>query len=72
MKKRALAAAAAALGAAVAASAHAGVSLQGPRLTGIALQSLEASRPVVVTGDDLAFGRNRRRAPADNQLNYWR
>ncbi|HEU0155304.1 MAG TPA: hypothetical protein VFQ82_04485 [Stellaceae bacterium] len=50
MKKRALAAAAAALGAAVAASAHAGVSLQGPRLTGIALQSLEASRPVVVTG----------------------
>lgn len=47
MKKRALAAAAAALGAAVAASAHAGVSLQGPRLTGFAAQSLPSGGPVV-------------------------
>ena len=47
MKKRALAAAAAAVGAVVAASAHAGVNLQGPQLTGMALQSLAFGQPIV-------------------------
>jgi hypothetical protein len=41
------AAAAAALGAAATPAAYAGSNLQGPRLTGVALESLEASPPVV-------------------------
>jgi hypothetical protein len=50
-------AAAAALGAAATPTASAGISFQGPRLTGIALQSLEAHQPVVTavrlpSGDD--------------------
>jgi hypothetical protein len=42
------AAATAALGAAAASTAYAGSSLNGPQLTGVALQSLEASQPVVM------------------------
>jgi hypothetical protein len=40
-------AATAALGAAAASTAYAGSNLNGPQLTGVALQSLEASQPVV-------------------------
>ena len=48
MNKLALAAAAATMLAAAAIStADAGTTLQGPQLTGIALQSLASSRPVV-------------------------
>ena len=48
MNKLVLAAAAtAALGAAAASSAYAGSSIQGPQLTGIALQSLASNQPVV-------------------------
>ena len=48
MNKLALAAAATAtLGAAATSTAYAGSNLQGPQLTGVALQSLEASQPVV-------------------------
>ncbi len=42
-------AATAVLGAAAASPAYAGSSLNGPQLTGIALQSLEANQPVVTT-----------------------
>ena len=49
------AAAAAALGAAAVSTAHAGVSLQGPHLTGIAPKSL-ASDPPVVTAVTLRSG----------------
>jgi hypothetical protein len=60
VNRLALATAAAALGAAAAPTASAGISFQGPRLTGIALQSLEAHRLVVTavrlpSGDDGAF-----------------
>ena len=41
------AAAAAALAAAAVSTADAGMTLQGPQLTGIALQSLASNRPVV-------------------------
>ena len=48
MNKLALAAAAtAALGAAATSTAYAGSSLNGPQLTGVALQSLESNQPVV-------------------------
>jgi hypothetical protein len=48
MNKLAFAAAVAALlGTAATASAHRGMSLQGPQLTGVALQSLASSRPAV-------------------------
>jgi hypothetical protein len=54
------AAAAAALGAAATPSAYAGSNLQGPRLTGIALETLEAGELVVTavrlpSGDDGTF-----------------
>ena len=50
MNKLALTVAATAvLGAAAASSAYAGIVLNGPQLTGIALQSLEANQPVVTT-----------------------
>ena len=49
MNKLALAAVAtAALGAAVTSPAYAGSSLNGPQLTGIALQSLASNQPVVI------------------------
>jgi hypothetical protein len=35
------------LGAAVTSTAYAGINMQGPQLTGIALQSLETNHPVV-------------------------
>ena len=48
MTKLALAAAAtAALGAAATSTAYAGSNMNGPQLTGIALQSLESNQPVV-------------------------
>lgn len=48
MNQLALAAAAtAALGAATTSTAFAGSNLQGPQLTGIALQTLESNQPVV-------------------------
>ena len=48
LNKLALAAATtAALGAAATSSAYAGSNLNGPQLTGIALQSIEANQPVV-------------------------
>ena len=48
MNKLALAAAAtAALGAAATSTAYAGSNMNGPQLTGIALQSLESNQPVV-------------------------
>jgi len=40
-------AAATALGAAAISTAHAGANLQGPQLTGIALQSITTSQPTV-------------------------
>jgi len=50
MSKLTLAATAtAALGAAATSTAYAGSNLNGPRLTGIALESLESHRPVVST-----------------------
>jgi hypothetical protein len=61
MNKLALAAAATAvLGAAATSSAYAGSNTQGPQLTGIALQSLESSQPVVIavtlpSGDTVAL-----------------
>jgi hypothetical protein len=49
MQKLALAAATtAALGAAATSAAYAGSNLQGPQLTGIALQSLQSSHPAVI------------------------
>jgi hypothetical protein len=49
MNKLVLAAAAtAALGAAAASTAYAGISMQGPQLTGVALQSVEAAQPVAM------------------------
>jgi hypothetical protein len=64
MNKLALAAAAAALGAAATSTAYAGSSLQGPLLTGIALQSLEDNQPVVTavtlpSGETLDLRRDR-------------
>ena len=47
MNKLAFAVAAAALGAAATSTAYAGSNIQGPQLTGIALQALEAHQPVV-------------------------
>jgi hypothetical protein len=50
MHKLAIAAAAAAVvGAAATSTAYAGSQLNGPALTGIALQAFEASQPVVIT-----------------------
>jgi hypothetical protein len=50
MHKLAVAAAATAVvGAAATSTAYAGSNLQGPQLTGIALQSLDASQSVVTT-----------------------
>ena len=47
MNKLALAVAAATLGAAATSTAYAGSNIQGPQLTGVALQSLESHQPVV-------------------------
>jgi hypothetical protein len=50
MNKLALATVAtAALAAAATSPAYAGSNLQGPQLTGVALQSFEANQPVVIT-----------------------
>lgn len=49
------AAATAALGAAAASSAYAGSNLNGPQLTGVALQSLASNQPVI-TGVTLPSG----------------
>ena len=62
-----VAAATAALGAAAVSTAHAGVSLQGPHLTGIAPKSL-ASNPPVVTAVTLRSGETIDLAPAGDQL----
>jgi len=48
MNKLTLATAVTALAVAAASIAHAGVTLQGPQLTGIALQSLEPNQPAVI------------------------
>jgi hypothetical protein len=61
MNKLVLAAAAtAALGAAAASTAYAGSNMNGPQLTGVALQSLASNQPVVIavtlpSGDTVAL-----------------
>ena len=55
MNKLALAAAVTALGAAASTAAYAGSQLQGPLLTGVALQSLTHNQPVI-TALTLASG----------------
>ena len=67
MNKLALAAAAtAAVFAAAASTANAGMSMQGPQLTGIALQSLASNRPVV-TAVTLRSGETIDLAPAGDR-----